>query len=177
MGRDRVNAMVCQVCGHKNLAGTLVCDNCGSLLSKEVRTGTRNLADELPEFRENPVFTTSGTGYFENNMELRINIEGQPTEIKVYPNQKDLLLGRRDATSRVIPDIDLEDYNGYRMGVSRKHAMISLRNKELTVQDYGSANGTYLNGVKLPAHRSHKLHDGDEIRLGNLTMRVYFLIH
>jgi pSer/pThr/pTyr-binding forkhead associated (FHA) protein len=60
--------------------------------------------------------------------------------------------------------------------VSRKHALLSFANAELVLQDYGSANGTYLNGVRLPAHRSHKISDGDEIRLGHLSMRVYFII-
>ncbi|MEL7235923.1 MAG: FHA domain-containing protein, partial [Chloroflexota bacterium] len=76
--------------------------------------------------------------------------------------------------SRRKPDVDLEDYEGYRFGVSRKHALFALLDQQLSLQDSGSANGTFLNGVRLPAHQAHKVHDGDVIQLGHMTIRIYF---
>lgn len=175
MGSQRTQIITCHFCGHENLAGSLICEKCGSLLAtKEVRTGTRNLVDEMPEFIANSVFTTAGTGRFEETMVVRIDIDDYAADITANPARRDLLLGRRDPNARIRPEVDLEDYNGYKNGVSRKHALIALRDHELTLQDQGSANGTFLNGVRLPPHRAHKLHDGDEIRLGRLRMRVYF---
>lgn len=172
------NVIICQVCGHKNLIGALVCDNCGAMLSGEMRTfsGTRNLNEELPEFQTNPVFTSSGAGDFEEGMRLRLDINGTDERIELDPTRRDLLIGRRDPVTHRKPDVDLEDHEGYRLGVSRKHAVFALKNSELTLQDYGSANGTYLNGVRLPAHQAHKVHDGDVVRLGRLEMRVFFVL-
>jgi predicted component of type VI protein secretion system len=140
-------------------------------------SGTRNLADELPEFRTNPVFKASGSSKFSSGMTLRISIEDKNTTMELDPASTRLLIGRRDSLSNHTPDIDMEDHEGYRLGVSRKHAQFLLdeANEELSLQDIGSANGTFLNGVRLPAHRPHKVQDGDEVRLGNLTLRVYFI--
>lgn len=172
------NVIVCHVCGHRNLVGALICDNCGAMLTGDTRnrTGTRNLNDELPEFQtDNPVFMPSEKQAFEDGMRLKIEVDNHDGAIEIDPTRQEVIMGRRDPVSRRKPDVDLEDFEGYRLGVSRKHAMIALRENILTLQDYGSANGTYLNGVRLPAHQSHKLHDGDVVRLGHLTMRVYFV--
>jgi len=33
--------------------------------------------------------------------------------------------------------------------ISRKHALISFRNEEYQIEDLGSTNGTYVNGIKI----------------------------
>jgi hypothetical protein len=153
-----------------------MCNNCGAMLvAARKKGGTRNLAEELPEFRENPVFTASGSNTFKEGMSIKLTVEGKEEALTVKPGKPMMLIGRRDALSQHVPDVDMEDFEGYRLGVSRKHAQLLHKQDELSIQDYGSANGTFLNGVKLPAHRPHKLSDGDEVRLGHLTMRVYFV--
>lgn len=49
-------------------------------------------------------------------------------------------------------------------GVSREHASLRRKDGAWWVQDMGSANGTFVNG--LPATVSTKVHDGDEISFG-----------
>lgn len=58
-------------------------------------------------------------------------------------------------------------------GVSRVHAGIRLVGGAVTLSDEGSLNGTFLNGkaVKAPA----RLKSGDQIGLGNVTLRVTLL--
>jgi DNA-binding winged helix-turn-helix (wHTH) protein len=53
--------------------------------------------------------------------------------------------------------------------VSRRHARIVVTNCEATLEDFGSKNGTYVNGqrIKQPA----VLKDNDELRVGPVTMR------
>jgi pSer/pThr/pTyr-binding forkhead associated (FHA) protein len=60
------------------------------------------------------------------------------------------------------------------MGVSRRHAAIRLQDKQLHVSDLGSSNGTFLNGTRLNAHRPYQIKDGDEVRLGQMVLRLYF---
>jgi diguanylate cyclase (GGDEF)-like protein len=53
-------------------------------------------------------------------------------------------------------------------GVSRAHAKMTRRqNGRTTIEDLGSLNGTYVNGVRI---ESHELADGDRIQLGASTM-------
>lgn len=178
MAKENNNTIRCQVCGHHNLVGALICENCGSMLSREVRTGTRNLHAEMPEFNgSSEAFIMAGSDVFEQGMKLRVEVEGaKDRRIMITPTSDANVMGRRDNTTRQKPAVDLEDYEGYRMGVSRRHAILRLEpDSKLTIQDYGSANGTFLNGVRLPAHQPAQLQDGDELRLGHLRMRVYFV--
>ena len=115
---------MCHVCGHENLKGTLICDKCGATLKPtQQRTGTRNLREELPEFQTNPVFTSQdSSGDFLEAMQLKLDIVGQDAQIEMTPRGRTLVVGRRDPVSGRKPEIDMEDYEGYRLGVSRKHA-------------------------------------------------------
>ena len=117
---------------------------------------------------------TAGTGVFEEHMTLRIEIEGGATPILLKPKALDMILGRRDPTTGATPDVDLTPYAGYRMGVSRKHASLKLAENQLNLWDLGSSNGTFLNGTRLSPHRPYVVRDGDEIRLGQMILRLFF---
>lgn len=56
--------------------------------------------------------------------------------------------------------------------VSRDHAVISRRNKEIKIKDM-SKNGTWVNGIRLAAGSSCNLEDQDLIRLGAVSIRVF----
>jgi DNA-binding winged helix-turn-helix (wHTH) protein len=53
--------------------------------------------------------------------------------------------------------------------VSRHHARIRITSATVTIEDLASKNGTYLRGERLTAVAS--LVDGDEIRLGSVSVR------
>ena len=52
---------------------------------------------------------------------------------------------------------------------SAKHARIEPRGDGVWVEDVGSTNGTYLNGIKLT--RARKLTPGDVVRVGETELR------
>jgi DNA-binding winged helix-turn-helix (wHTH) protein len=52
--------------------------------------------------------------------------------------------------------------------VSRRHAKFVVRGAEVTVQDLGSKNGTFVRGLRISAPTP--LNAGDEIRIGHFTM-------
>jgi DNA-binding winged helix-turn-helix (wHTH) protein len=56
-------------------------------------------------------------------------------------------------------------------GISRYHARILVAHDDVTLEDLGSKNGSYVNGMLVTTRR---LSDGDEIRLGAtvLTFRI-----
>ncbi len=176
---------ICPNCGHRNRPGILLCENCGTNLmtGKQISVGTRDLkrdaetgslegADTL-DTGQTKAIESAGSGTFTENMVLRIEIEGAGTPMLVYPKQE-IILGRRDPNTGAMPDVDLTAYAGYRMGVSRSHAAIRFQDKQLHVSDLGSSNGTFLNGTRLNAHRPYQLRDGDEVRLGQMVLRLFF---
>jgi len=55
-------------------------------------------------------------------------------------------------------------------GVSRRHACISVEGWNVTVEDLGSQNGTYVRGEKIGGRAA--LEDGDELRLGPVSMLI-----
>jgi len=59
--------------------------------------------------------------------------------------------------------LDRDDY------ASAKHARIEPRRDGVWVEDIGSTNGTYLNGIKLT--RARKLTPGDVVRVGETELR------
>jgi len=173
--------IICPTCGHRNRPGVLLCENCGTNLmtGRQTSVGTRDLMREQEKGEEKldaetqKAVDSAGGMTFTEDMVLRIEIEGGSTPMLVYPKQE-IIMGRRDPNTGGMPDVDLTAYAGYRMGVSRRHAAIRLQDKQLNVSDLGSSNGTFLNGTRLNAHRPYPLRDGDEVRLGQMVLRLYF---
>lgn len=193
-GDKKPSTQLCPTCAHVNRPGVLICENCGTNLStgQQLVVGTRDLRDAeekaengkksdsntgivqslAPE--EARAIKSAGTSNFESNMSLRIEIEGGANPVLLKPQSDDMILGRRDPTTGATPEVDLTPYAGYRMGVSRKHASLRLENNEINLWDLGSSNGTFLNGSRLAPHRPYTVRDGDEIRLGQMVLRLFF---
>lgn len=180
--------LTCPKCGHVNRPGILVCENCGTLMVNEEQPGgTKRFESDKQETDADPkrntsietaemvsaAMSTAGTSTFTENMVLRLEVEGAPTPILLSPKYE-TTIGRRDPATGTQPDVDLSAYSGYRLGVSRKHAIIRLNNKLLEIYDLGSSNGTSVNGTRLVAHQPQPLRDGDEIMLGKMVVRVLF---
>jgi two-component system cell cycle response regulator len=53
-------------------------------------------------------------------------------------------------------------------GISREHAQLVVINDRIVLQDLGSTNGTYCNGLKVEANK--ELVDGDKILVGSTTI-------
>jgi len=186
---------ICPTCGHRNRFGILLCENCGTNLStgQQTAAGTRDLRDPSPpaatnndteedpgavatklETSEEKAVRTAGSTRFDTAMTLRIEVVGGATPIILKPKSNDMILGRRDPTTGATPEVDLTPYAGYRMGVSRKHASLRLQESQLNLWDLGSSNGTFINGTRLNPHRPYPIRDGDEIRLGQMVLRLFF---
>jgi hypothetical protein len=55
--------------------------------------------------------------------------------------------------------------------ISRQHCVIITENDEISVEDLGSRNGTYVNGEKISARRS--VDPGDKVKVGQLEFELY----
>ena len=112
-------------------------------------------------------------GSFTSEMLLRLDVveSNQPITLEV---NGDLVVGRADNVTDYIPEIDLTPHGAYRLGLSRRHALIRLQDASLIVKDLSSRNGTFVNGEQVKSGGILPLRDGDELRFGNLALRVNF---
>ncbi|GAB4325423.1 MAG: hypothetical protein Kow00117_13160 [Phototrophicales bacterium] len=108
----------------------------------------------------------------QGDVTLRLEVQGATTPMLVTIGD-DVVIGRRDPTMTMIPDLDLTPYGAYQMGISRRHAILRVHNQRLELIDLGSRNGSYLNGRRLVAHQPVQLANGDEVRLGKIIMRLF----
>ncbi|MGB3668696.1 MAG: FHA domain-containing protein [Phormidesmis sp.] len=63
------------------------------------------------------------------------------------------------------PDIDVSGFPDSEV-VSRTHANLRVEGDTYYLEDVGSSNGTYINGLPLPVGNRHRLRPGDRISLG-----------
>jgi hypothetical protein len=82
----------------------------------------------------------------------------------------ELVRGRMTIGRKPENDIALE----WDKAVSRRHAELELVAGSWFVSDLDSANGTFVNGTKVDRKRA--LHTGDELRIGDTTLRMGGLI-
>ncbi|GIK64815.1 MAG: hypothetical protein BroJett018_26090 [Chloroflexota bacterium] len=92
---------------------------------------------------------------------------------------RDLVLGRESIGTRPflpVRRVDLTYYAGYRSGMSRVHCLLRrTSNFRVQIVDMGSTNGTYVNRSHLMPFVPAYVADGDEIQLGQFSVRVYFI--
>lgn len=131
----------CIHCGHEMATDDIFCAFCGQ---RQVTRPTAKLV----------VVGTS-----EINAQFSINDDGES------------LIGRTDPNRGIRPAVDLSRYDPAAR-VSRKHAKIVAQGNQFFIEDLGSANGTFVNGqVRLPQGKPHALVNGDEVRLGETTLK------
>lgn len=83
----------------------------------------------------------------------------------------DTVLGR-GKTGAAIPDLDLDEYRAFDLGVSRRHALLRPTKNRLYLIDLGSTNGTLLNATPLGQGVARAISDNDTVTLGNLSFTI-----
>jgi pSer/pThr/pTyr-binding forkhead associated (FHA) protein len=83
---------------------------------------------------------------------------------------RDVLIGRSDRYVDFVPDLDLGREGEVAVRVSRRHAIITWRNRVPHLEDLGSGFGTRLNGRTLLLGQATPLKPGDHIWLGGCVL-------
>jgi hypothetical protein len=87
------------------------------------------------------------------------------TEFKLV-DADEIFIGRVDPATGFKPHVELRPIDPQR-STSRRHARIVRRADALYLrEEIGVANGTFVNGQRLPKFAEVELHDGDELRFG-----------
>jgi hypothetical protein len=161
------DGIACPNCGKVNPKRETYCYACGHMLEVQRSNNTKAFDEEIDPR------TRWGTSHFGQFSSLTMTVRGTDKAIEVVP-EGELVIGRGDAESVVRPDIDLAAFDAEELGVSRLHASIKRLENTVSLMDMNSRNGTYLNGQKLHPNEVRVLRDGDEIRLGRMTLRISF---
>ena len=163
----------CPNCHSQELPGALFCRECGTQLVDIPGMTTQNIPDSLGN---------SSAGVPSDPFELIA--PPPPTDVAVsifimgtgeilpLEGRTEFTLGRSAEGQPVLPDIDLAPYRAYESGVSRLHASITLGNQQALATDLGSANGTRINGLKIPPHKPVVVKHGDIITMGRLRIQL-----
>jgi len=106
---------------------------------------------------------------------LEFRVVGTPYIIKQTVKEQ-MLIGRKDEKGGIFPELDLGPYDGLGHGVSRQHALLQARDNRITLQDLGSANGTYINGNVLERGKAFRVREGDMIFIGKMQLQVNFVL-
>lgn len=95
---------------------------------------------------------------------IRIVAMNVPGHFEILIDKGDMLLGKkRELVDAVIP---------FNKMISRKHCRISRNNGEYYISDEGSANGTYVNRVRLSPGQRQRIKKGDIIRLADSDFQI-----
>lgn len=157
---------LCENCLRQNEPDAVKCVYCGSKLPlTTVRMPSQPISDI-----SRPKVRLQGS-----SDAIIIYIPGHETPLKIEP-QKQMLIGRKDQSSES-PAIDLSEFQGGVLGVSRRHALLMLTDNGMIVQDLESSNGTWLNEKRLLAKADYVVRNGDCLRLGQLFLYIYFDAH
>jgi CRP-like cAMP-binding protein len=91
-----------------------------------------------------------------------------------FSNGDETTIGRADPVTGILPDIDLTPVDTNR-SVSRRHAkIIKAGNEYHVLEEVGTVNGTYVNDQRIPTGVPVKLHDGDLLKIGLISMKTVF---
>jgi pSer/pThr/pTyr-binding forkhead associated (FHA) protein len=165
--------ITCPNCQNKEIEGALFCRVCGAQLVATEGSTTQSIKQLPPSGRLEPVEGLSPDTYLpilgDAIVSLHILDAGQ---ILPLSGREEYTLGRSAEGQSILPDIDLTSYRAYERGVSRMHACIKIVNRQATITDLGSVNGTQINGKKITPNQGYPLKHGDILTLGRLKLQV-----
>ncbi|HMF13809.1 MAG TPA: FHA domain-containing protein, partial [Gemmataceae bacterium] len=97
-------------------------------------------------------------------------LRGQKRNVEYPLYEGHNFIGRADEKP---VDIDLEDQEPPdRVWSSRQHALISLENNQLKIEDLNSSNGTFVNRSKIYPGQPVPLKVNDVIQIGTVQLKV-----
>jgi pSer/pThr/pTyr-binding forkhead associated (FHA) protein len=91
-----------------------------------------------------------------------------------FPLTQEITLGRQAPDASIQTFVDLTLFGAHEKGVSRLHAVIRRTpGGNVEVEDLASANGTWLNGLRMAPHLPRPLKSGDRLTLGQFIVYIY----
>jgi len=165
--------ITCKVCNNQEFHGVLFCGECGSQVAFASNERVNTLVYPNQNRGLEVDFTqTIPKKLLEDSTFILYSTERE--EVIDIPKQNEFTIGRFVEGQVITPDVDLNNYEAYDMGISRLHATIriNVEKNKIFVVDLGSANGSSVNGYEIPANSEVPLNHGDVLSLGKFNMKV-----
>lgn len=164
--------ITCPSCYNQELEGALFCSACGTQLTYQSRSPTETVQypETGPEAGSSAETRAIGAAPITRaRVKLKLVQSGQSISLE---SGADYTIGRISGTQPILPDIDLTPYRAYEAGVSRLHATIRVSDEKVSLFDLGSANGTSINGIRIPPYEPRSLKNGDIIVFGKFQVEM-----
>jgi pSer/pThr/pTyr-binding forkhead associated (FHA) protein len=173
----------CPACGAENLPDSRFCSNCGIVMEPAVEeeppapesepepvpepaAEAVTVVEEAPELVAEPAVPEAPAPIGR----ARFIVRDSGAEITLPTAEGEYIIGREDPVSGVFPTVDMNPHDGENLGVSRRHAQLTVDAGLYFIQDLDSTNFTFLDRKKLAPFTPAALSNGDEVRLGKLVM-------
>lgn len=167
----------CPHCKHQLTTGALICPECKSIVLPPEMLGTETKTITLPDdasiqinVHTNALLNKAGFVQFVGDTATLIKIPQ-----RAYIGRDD---GNNIDTNDMVVYINLSALGGQQYGVSRLHARVDTdADRNYTVMDLSSTNGTVLNGKRLKPFQSHPLYEHDLLELGKFSIEVRYFAY
>ncbi len=126
------------------------------------------LSEARPKASEKSAVMTTKDLAALNPVIVRLKVNGTGQDI-LMASRPELVIGR--AHQDGAPDIDLGPYGGSQAGVSHRHNRLLRQGDGWFVEDLGSTNGTFVNGVRAAPRHMMAVKNGDVIRCGQMELK------
>ncbi len=162
----------CSHCGFDNYPHAYVCALCYAVLrARDAQQHSSTFSMIFPK----PTPPSSHLNVDLNKLDKRTLVLyiGELTEPAILRVIQMAFLGRASENYKIHPLLDLTPFDAGAKGVSRVHAAIYRTETGMSIEDRGSSNGTWLNGIRLEPRKFYKLSSGDHLFLSKLPVEVY----
>ena len=145
---ERINQFVQDLCN-------------GSLSIEDVYNRSRN-AGTPPITKQEEVKPFETVSHV--NKAIKLVAMNAPERLEISIDSNDVLIGKKsELVDKVI---------SFNKMISRKHCRITYVNGSYFITDEGSANGTFVNGVRVGLGQRHIINRGDIIRLADSDFQI-----
>lgn len=166
----------CPVCQYLIEPNTVICPKCGAnLVEAHVSRSTTIQLDET-EARQ-----LAGEKAIDESLLPERGIAfytyKDPKILLAVHEGKEFILGRRTGKTGSLSEsslVDLGPFNGFELGTSRRHALITRKGLGYEITDLESTNGTWVNGERLVPNSAYELKNGSLLRLGKMLLYVVY---
>ncbi len=117
-----------------------------------------------PEAEQNKDKKDEGKGFVTNGKIVKLVAMNAPARIELVISKNEFTIGKKaDIVDGVV---------GFNKMISRCHCKVTKSGIQYFVTDLQSANGTFVNHVKLQPNKPHIIKNGDVVRLANSDFQV-----
>lgn len=135
--------------------------------ASDLSNGTYSLEDiydQIKGIKKGSFKAKNDLNYSYDITKLRIVAINSPMYFELLVDKNEYVLGKNPSM--------VDGAITYNKAISRVHCKITKVDEEFMLTDLGSANGTYVNKVKLSPKQPHPINNGDVIRLANSDFKI-----